>query len=459
MKFKWKNLPKEVLLLSDLFQKNHYDLYLVGGCVRDHLLNPNDAPHDWDMCTNARPDEMLEMFRKEGYAINPAGIKFGTVSVLLNGTEYEITTFRKDGSYADGRHPDAVDFCTSIEEDLSRRDFTINAMAYNLFTGELIDPFHGEADLKNHLIRTVNNPDDRFEEDSLRIVRALRFSIRYQFQIEEQTKRSMQNQVRLLELRQNVSKERITAELKKILTCGMPIFDAFVELHEVVFKMIPELRPCYKFWQNNKYHMHDVYEHILSVVDACDTNDFVIKLAALYHDIGKPDAYSVDDEGHGHFYGHPEVSYEIFLRSAKENLRLTKDEYERCALLVRKHDMELSASERCAHRLIVNYGIDFVRDFLVLKRADISDHIFPEQKKPNWFYVDDFERAVESVLEKESVFGLKDLDVNGKDLMKELNMKPGKEIGALLQALLDAVLEEKVSNDKESLLKFAKTLS
>ena len=455
MKFEWKNLPKEVLLLSDLFQKNHYDLYLVGGCVRDHLLNPSNAPHDWDMCTNARPNEMLEMFRKERYAINPSGIKFGTVSVLLGRTEYEITTFRKDGSYSDGRHPDAVNFCTNIEEDLSRRDFTINAMAYDLLNEELIDPFNGQLDLQNRMIRTVNDPNMRFKEDALRIVRALRFSIRYQFKIDRETEQSMIQNVELL---QNVSKERITAELEKMLTCGMPIFDAFVELHEVVFIMIPELEPCFKFWQNNKYHKHDVYEHILAVVDACDTNDFVIKLAALYHDIGKPDAYSVDDEGHGHFYGHPEVSCEIFLRSAKENLRLTKDEYERCALLVRKHDMELFASEKCAHKMIVNYGIDFVRDFLVLKRADISDHIFPNEKKPGWFYVDDFERAVEAVLEKESVFGLKDLDVNGKDLMKELNMKPGKEIGTLLQALLDAVLEEKVSNDKESLLELAKTL-
>lgn len=267
----------------------------------------------------------------------------------------------------------------------------------SLLNEGLIDPFDGQFDLQNHVIRTVNDPDMSFKEDALRIVRALRFSIQHQFEIDSKTKHSM---IQHLDFLQNVSKERITAELKKMLTCGKPIFQAFIDLHEVVFAMIPELEPCYKFVQNNKYHKHDVYEHILAVVDACDTNDFVIKLAALYHDVGKPDTYLLDNDGCGHFYGHPEVSYEIFLKSAKENLRLTNDEYERCALLVRKHDMELSASEKCAHRLIVKYGIDFVRDFIVLKHADISDHIFLEQNKPNWFYIDDFGRVVEAVLKK-----------------------------------------------------------
>ena len=441
MKF---NVPDDVKFISKVFKDNDYDLYLVGGCVRDMMLGKQ--PHDWDLCTNARPDDITELFSH----VVTTGIAYGTVTVMINNTGYEITTYRSDKEYSDGRHPDKISFCNSILEDLSRRDFTINAMAYDIDSNVVVSLEEGAKDIAKGIIRCVGDPDKRFSEDALRILRALRFSITLGFDIEEKTFESMLAHKDKL---RGISKERITDEFRKIFSSNMPVFNTFNKAHEILFQIIPELASCYKFNQNNKYHKHDIFEHILAVVDGCDTNDFVIKLAALYHDIGKPEAYTTDDEGHGHFYGHPAISKRIFQESAKNNLRLTREEFDRCSLLVEKHDIAVSVHTRYIHKLLVNYGEPFIKDFIILKRADLNDHIIVDT---NWGRIDDFEELFYEVLEKESVFSLKDLAINGRDLMSELNLKEGKQIGHILNRLLTMVVNKEIENNKDALLTVAK---
>lgn len=448
----------------DLIQELHnskYEAYLVGGCVRDMTIGIE--PHDWDICTNAKPDEIVDVLKRNGFKIHLTGVQYGTVNVIVGGSEYEITTYRADTGYTDGRHPDAVKYVSDIHEDLKRRDFTINAMAYDPINDVLIDDFGGQKDLENYIkgygrgqIKTVGNPVDRFNEDSLRILRALRFAIKFGFDIESETLQAMREHAKSLD---RVSKERITEELYKILTCGKPITPWFMICSSIIKEIIPELEKCFKFEQNNKYHKHDVYEHILNVVDNCKSNKFEIKLAALLHDIGKPDTYVVGDDGYGHFYGHPEVSCEIAKNILDKHLRLTVEQSTRVLDLVKYHDITIANTKASVKRAMNKHGIDMLEDWFILKQADIDDHIFPDNKWKHSLDVPRIKELMQIIIVEQSCFSLKELNINGNILIKELGIKPGKQIGKILHSLLEEVIDEKIDNDTDVLIRRARELN
>jgi tRNA nucleotidyltransferase (CCA-adding enzyme) len=446
MKFK-ANMPAPVEFILQELNSCGYDAYTVGGCVRDGLLG--NEPHDWDICTSATPDRIMEAFPHE--KIIPTGLKHGTVTILINNDPYEITTYRIDGKYTDGRRPDNVYFTNSLAEDLQRRDFTINAMAYNPVTG-IIDPFNGRKDLLDGILRCVGNPDDRFKEDALRILRAIRFSVKYGLTIEQKTFEAMNlNKERL----RDISKERITSELEKMLTSGKDIKDIFTLCSNIISFIIPEMECCIGFDQHNKYHKHTVYEHILSVVDYCETDDFIIKMAALLHDIGKPSTYTEDDEGYGHFYGHPEVSYEISKEILSKRLRLSNDQYDEILLLVKYHDMDLATTRRSVKRALNKLGESTLKKWAILKYADRKEHIgFSEEKvRGNLVRIKEIS---DRIIASHDCFTIKDLSVNGSDLIN-IGYTPGKELGDILKHLLQLVIDG-CENDKDMLLGIAASL-
>lgn len=456
---KTRNIDNNAKYLIELLNRAGYEAYLVGGCVRDLMLDK--SPKDWDICTSAKPQQIIDLLNHNNIKLHKVGAEFGTITAMFNQRvirstssggaiildetfEYEITTYRADAEYSDGRHPDKVNFVSKIEDDLCRRDFTINAMAYNPLTNELIDLFGGQEDLHLGVIRTVGDANDRFTEDSLRIVRALRFAIRYGFTISYDTNKAMRKHIALLN---RVSKERITQELEKILTCGKSIRPYFLTYDFIIAEIIPEIKTCFKFNQNNKYHTHDVYEHMLCVVDYCNTNKFEIKLAALLHDIGKPNAYTEDEQGQGHFYGHPDISHEICSEMIDRNFRLTNEQKDRVLELIKYHDMMIAYTKRSVKRALNKHGEDFLKDWFILKQADMDDHIYPSK---NHKYVIDIEyinNTMNDILLANECFTIKNLDINGHDIMKLTNGKSGKHIGLILNTLLEKVMDEELVND------------
>lgn len=440
-------IPSDAIRVIETLNNSGYEAYLVGGCVRDMLMGVE--PHDWDICTNAKPEETKRVMKKRKIYTFDSGIKHGTITAVINGENYEVTTYRSEADYSDGRHPDKVEFITDIHEDLKRRDFTINAMAYNPLTDELIDDFNGHLDLQNGIIRAVGNASERFDEDSLRILRALRFAIKYQFDIDEYTSLSMHRQRGLLV---NISKERITDEVRKMLTSGKPVKVHFMEYKDIIGTIIPEIIPCFNFNQNNKYHKHDVYEHILYVVDNCNTTKFEIKMAALLHDIGKPKAYIEDMEGWGHFYGHPQISYEMSQSILRNDFRVSTEQLERTLELIQYHDMEVASTKASVKRALNKHGVDFMYDWFILKQADMDDHIYPNKNCHYIIDISGIEARIQQILDEQSCFSLKDLAIGGKDIMTKLGVKPGKHIGIILNTLLEEVIDEKISNESEVLL-------
>lgn len=440
-------ITSDAIRVIETLNNSGYEAYLVGGCVRDMLMGIE--PHDWDICTNATPDETKRVMKEHKIYTFDSGIKHGTITAVLNGENYEVTTYRSEADYSDGRHPDRVEFITDIHEDLKRRDFTINAMAYNPLTDELIDDFNGHLDLQNGIIRAVGNASERFDEDSLRILRALRFAIKYQFNIDEYTSLSMHRQRGLLV---NISKERITDEVRKMLTSGKPVKVHFMEYKDIIGTIIPEIIPCFNFNQNNKYHKHDVYEHILYVVDNCNTTKFEIKMAALLHDIGKPKAYIEDMEGWGHFYGHPQISYEMSQSILRNDFRVSTEQLERTLELILYHDMEVASTKASVKRALNKHGVDFMYDWFILKQADMDDHIYLNKNCHYIIDISGIEARIQQILDEQSCFSLKDLAIGGKDIMTKLGVKPGKHIGIILNTLLEEVIDEKISNESEVLL-------
>lgn len=296
------NIPSGAASILDNLHAAKQEAYVVGGCVRDSLLGRE--PNDWDICTSASPEAVKKLF--SDHDVIDTGIKHGTVTVLEDGAAYEVTTFRKDGNYSDGRHPDSVEFVSNVLEDLARRDFTINAMAYSVEDG-LVDPYGGLRDLERKVISScVGSPDERFTEDGLRLLRAIRFAANYGFIIADQTADSIHRNVALLK---NVSVERITSELCKTLL-GDGVLQVLLDYKDVFCAIVPELEPCVGFEQNNKFHQYTVYDHIAHAVAGYTGKDTTIKIALLLHDIGKPLCYTEDENG-GHFYGHAPICAEI----------------------------------------------------------------------------------------------------------------------------------------------------
>ena len=430
-----KRIPKPALRVLETLEKSGYEAYLVGGCVRDLLLGKK--PNDWDMTTNAHPEEILDLF--EGYAVG-TGLQHGTVTVVLNGYPFEVTTYRVDGEYTDHRHPDAVRFTENLREDLSRRDFTINSMAMDR-KGMVKDYFGGQEDLKCGMIRCVGEPQQRFEEDALRIMRAIRFSSVLGFPIEDATNNAIHAQAALLD----VAMERIRIELLKLLS-GKDAVRVLLDYADVLGVFLPEILPAIKCDQKNFHHCYDVWEHIARTVGYIRADD-VLRMTMLLHDLGKPACMTIDEEGVGHFRGHANESCKMG-QDILRRLRFDNDSTARILKLVEWHDVPIEPRERTLRRVLNKMGLQGTRDLLAVKRADNlaqAPEFLGRQQQ-----IDELEQLLEHILEKDACFSLKQLAINGNDLMA-LGYK-GKEIGQMLQFLLELVMDESIPNHKDALL-------
>lgn len=439
-------IPSNVSYLLNILEEDGYEAYIVGGCVRDSFLDKE--PKDWDICTSAKPEEVIDLLEcYDDIDVILTGLKHGTITAHVNGENYEITTYRIDGEYSDNRRPDSVIFVDDIAEDLSRRDFTINAMAYNWQEG-YADPFGGYRDLNDKLIRCVRNPDDRFQEDALRILRALRFASTYGFKIEEKTSAAIHRNKHLLK---NVSAERIQSELCKIL-CGEGVLDILLEYKDVIAEIIPELAPCIGFEQNSPYHKYDVYDHIAHAVANYKGTDISIKMALLLHDVGKPESYVVDDNGGGHFYGHSVPSMRI-AKDVMARLKFDNKTKQETVDLVLYHDADIYPGVRSVRRWMNKIGPEMLDKLIYVKVADIGAHsdINKASRRDKVLGV----RVIKKVIEdSQQCFQLKDLAVNGNDILA-LGVERGRTVGMVLNYLLDQVLDGVLANDHDVLIEEA----
>lgn len=422
-----------------------FEACVVGGCVRDSLLGRE--PNDWDICTSALPEEVILLFSGERQVIE-TGMKHGTVTVLMPDGPYEITTFRVDGDYSDHRHPDRVSFTPSLTEDLARRDFTMNAMAYHPEQG-LIDPFHGREDLKIGLIRCVGSPAIRFEEDALRMMRAIRFASVFGFELEPETEQAVLGMHALL---QKVSAERLMAELGKLLM-GDGVEEVMMRYRDVIAELIPELKDAFDCTQVTPWHCYPVYRHIAVSVEK-SKKDPLIRLTMLLHDIAKP-VCATHEGGKDHFRGHPERGAEMTDEILK---RLKVDSFTRETVteLVRIHDREVPATVAAARRLLSQIGVEQYSRLVEVKTADMlaQSEWAIEQKRDG---IRNMRILAAQILSESAPIALKDLEINGEDLLA-LGMNPGPELGQLLTKLLDSVLEDPSSNKREILLSMAEKL-
>ena len=424
-------------------QNNGYEAFLVGGCVRDSILGR--PIHDYDITTSATPDEMMEVFKDK--RIIKTGLQHGTITIVINGEGYEVTTYRIDGNYSDSRRPDSVTFTRSLEEDLKRRDFTINAMAYNDEVG-LIDPFNGMEDIKYNKIRCVGRAEDRFSEDALRILRAIRFASQLGFVLEPDTDWNISKMYKNLE---NISIERINSEFCKI-AASSDFCVQIVLYHKVFSLFIPEIKDMFGFQQNNPYHMYDVWNHTVHAIEYCESDDLVTRLAVFFHDIGKPHCYQDSEDGIRHFKGHGRVSADMTDKIMKR-LRFDNDTREKVVELVYYHDATFEVGKKYVKRWLNKIGEEQFRRLLNVRRADIKAQADINQET-RLQKIDNIEYILEEVLQDDECFSLKDLAVNGKDLIT-IGYKPGKEIGEVLNNLLDSVISGEYINEKEKLLEIA----
>ncbi len=418
-----------------------YEGYLVGGCVRDMLLGIE--PRDYDIATDAAPDAVCSVFKD--CSVLKTGLKHGTVTILLEGQPFEVTTYRSDGRYSDGRHPDEVFFSKNLATDLSRRDFTVNAMAMDL-KGVVIDPFGGKRDLKNRLLRSVGNPRERFGEDALRILRALRFSSVLSFEIEENTARAAEE---LKDMLSSVSRERCFEELKKTL-CGENIEDVLLRYWSVFASVIPELCPMKNYDQNNPHHRYTLDKHTAVAVSFVPAIP-VLRLAALFHDVGKPSTVSIDLKGISHFYGHAQVGAQLSEKILKD-LKSDGQTVETVKFLVLHHDLPPETCKEQVAKRLRRYGVEKYKLLNVLRRADNLAQSEEFDRKEMYDVVD---RYIAQLEKENSCFSLSSLAVNGRDLLEE-GYAQGPLIGRILELLLDAVLDGKVPNEKNLLLAYVR---
>lgn len=442
------NIPKGAAAIIDTLQSNGFEAYLVGGCVRDSILKR--PVHDWDITTSATPDEMKKVFADT--KIIETGIKHGTLTILSIDGFYECTTYRIDGAYSDGRHPDMVRFTKPLAKDLKRRDFTINAMAYNDKEG-LIDLFGGRLDLMDHVIRCVGNPEDRFKEDALRIMRALRFAAQLEFDLEIKTKVAA---FQMSDTLTKVSAERINSEFCKILTqtMGRQIINDY---REIIAVFIPEIRDMFDFEQNNPYHMFNVWDHTIEVLVRAtlfmDPNSLVLVLAAFFHDIGKPHSYQDGPDSIRHFYGHAAKSAEM-TDNIMRRMRFNNSIREQVVTLVKYHDADIKPEAKYVKRWLNKLGSEsLLKCLFMLKYSDISGQVI-KGRVERLKEIDNLFAVLNDVLKQQACFSLKDLAVNGGDLIAA-GMKPGKEIGTILNQMLELVLNDECANNKDALLKAA----
>lgn len=426
--------------LIDIIENSGFEAYQVGGCVRDYLMNkPFD---DIDITTSATPDNVEKILDDNNIKYIETGLKHGTITAILDKTPFEITTYRNDGDYLDSRHPKDVVFVTNIKDDLSRRDFTINAIAYNHNKG-IVDLFRGQEDINKKIIRTVGDANVRFNEDALRIMRAIRFSSVLGFDIDENTKKAIFDNKELLK---NVSVERIFVELSKLLM-GDNVFDVLVEYKEVIAVIIPEIVDTFDFPQNTKWHIYDVWKHICKTVEQ-SPKDLGLRLTMLLHDIGKPMSRTTDEKGVDHFKGHQKISAEL-AETALKRLKISNELYERAMFLIPIHDMHIGTDRKKVKKWLSKIGEDRLLDLVEVKRSDKLGQN-PEMTAQELANLDVTEKEIISIIQNGDPLTVKDLAVNGNDLLS-LGYN-GKEIGETLKFLLDKVISEEIENDYNSLI-------
>ena len=436
------SLPEQAKIVLNRFEENGYEAYAVGGCVRDSLLSKR--PLDWDITTNALPQETEKVFGD--FRIIETGLKHGTVTVIVDSMQIEITTFRIDGKYSDSRRPDSVVFTRNLKDDLCRRDFTVNALAYNPKSG-IADCFGGKEDLDKRMIRCVGDPDRRFGEDALRILRALRFASVLGFEIEEKTADSIHRNRDLLK---NIASERIAAEFNKLL-CGINVENILLGYSDVIAVFIPEIGPMIGFNQRNPHHIYDVWTHTVKAVSASEDN-LDVRLTMFFHDMGKPHVFTVDNRGIGHFYTHPKISAKL-ARQVLSRLKYDNDTIKRIDSLTFYHDVQIVPDKKRVLKWLGRLGEDDFRLLLEIKRADAIGQ--GPQSAGKLEYISELEKILNEVIEEKLCFSLKDLNINGNDLQR-LGIPKGKEIGEILGKLLDDVMCGRCVNDRGSLLSKAK---
>ena len=435
-------LPRKVVLIIKNLQRHGYDAYAVGGCVRDSILNRK--PEDWDITTSAKPEQVKRIFRRTV----DTGIEHGTVTVLIGKDGFEVTTYRVDGLYEDGRHPKEVTFTSRLEEDLKRRDFTINAMAYN-DDERLVDAFGGMRDLNYHLIRCVGDPKERFSEDALRILRAVRFSAQLAFPIEPETAEAIKSLAPNLE---TISAERLQAELVKLLVSDHPerIQDA-CELG-ITKVVLPEWDDMVGVKQNTPHHKYDVAAHTVHALQNVK-NDKVLRLTMLFHDMGKPVMKTTDENGRDHFKGHAIASEQI-AKTVMKRLKFDNDTIRKVTKLVAYHDYRMEPTGANVRRAMHEIGVELFPYYLAVRLADTKAQSSYERrgKLENIIQIRELYR---NALRNKECVTLKDLAVTGTDLIN-LGIAPGKELGTLLNELLDMVIEDPAWNQKGKLCDYVK---
>jgi len=444
MKIKDLKIPEDFYgRLSEFintFNKNGFECYLIGGCVRDLILGYEI--YDYDFATNARPEQVMKLFKR----VIPTGIKHGTVTVLVKGLEFEVTTFRSDGKYLDGRRPEIVHYAESLDEDVLRRDFTINGMAYDLKKDEVIDHVGGMDDLNKGIIRTIGDPIERFSEDGLRTFRACRFAAKLGFTIEEKTFEAISETLNISAM---VSAERVRDELMKLLNSGVPSIGFECMRKSGLLKLwLPELDSCYDIDQN-KFHVHDIYYHSLYSCDAAPADKPLIRLSALLHDVGKVNTKRVGDDGDYTFYNHEVIGARL-VRKILKRLKFSNIEIETINNLVINHMFHYTDdwSDGAVRRFMRKVGVENIPDLFVLREADrIGNGSRSGLPEP----IMKLQRRIEKVIEAENAITVRDLNIDGNILMEKFGLKPGPIIGKILHELLEIVLDHPDMNTDEIL--------
>ena len=438
-------IPPQLREVAAVFIRNRYQVFLVGGAVRDFCQGK--TPIDFDIATDASPQQVTALFKR----VLATGIEHGTVTICFKGKSFECTTFRTEGKYSDARHPDAVQFVSSIEEDISRRDFTINAMAISLETNELLDLYDGVGDLRAGIIRTVGNAEERFTEDPLRMLRAVRFASRFHFRLEENTKRAIQSLAKKIS---TVSSERIHDELSKILQTKKPIVGLkLLDETGLLDVILPELAVG-RGLEQGEFHNADVLTHSFVVCDNTP-NVLELRLAGLLHDIGKPQTRTVDDCGRIHFYRH-EIVGEKIATSVLRRLKFSNKTIDKVTTLIRYHMFNYTSEwkDSTIRRFIINVGEDTIDELLQLRLADIGGL---KKECADISHVAEFKTRIEKIMQEKQCLNLKALQITGSDLMK-LGVPKGKVVGQILNELLQTVLDDPSENNRDTLLKIAKNL-
>ncbi|MEX2443705.1 MAG: HD domain-containing protein [Alkalispirochaeta sp.] len=438
------SIPRRVKRFARVFDGANHELSVVGGAVRDSLLGR--TVNDYDFATSATPEEVQQLFRRT----IPTGIQHGTVTVVFEGFQFEVTTYRIDGRYDDHRHPDSVTFTRSLYEDLRRRDFTINAIAADPLTGRLTDPFHGRDDLRRRTIRTVGDPAERFAEDALRMLRAVRFAATLEFEVSSDTFSAITPQREEIS---TVAPERVFQELSKMMEAPAPSvgWRLLRESHLLSF-VAPELLES-DAQERQESTLRGLFDHLVTSCDCASPEDASLRWAALLHDVGKPRCMAYDDRGL-HFHGHDEASAEMAAELLRR-LRASRRLIDSVTHLIRHHMFGVAgdSSDAALRRFVSRVGSDFALPLVTLRRADICGKT---GSRPTGQDLNELERRIEIVLREDAAITTKDLAINGRDLMTELELSPGPHIGVILAELLETVLDDPEMNSRESLLHIAR---